>query len=42
MLAADFMSLERATINHIYLVFGIVHVVNAWMYVWSWRTLGWG
>jgi hypothetical protein len=36
MLAVDYGGFEVATNNLMYTIWGAVHFVNAWMYLWSW------
>lgn len=41
-LAPDyFQDSDPETLNRVYMIFGVLHLLNACMYVWSWEDRAW-
>lgn len=32
---------RRAEVNHLYLIWGVIHLVDAFLYAWAWKGRDW-
>jgi hypothetical protein len=40
-LVPDYFAINLDMLNRVYIVFGVLHLINAGMYVWSWEDRAW-